>query len=77
MDTEEKVRENRLRRMATRQGFRLEKSRRRDPMALDYGLYYIIDGPAGQRGGANWRSRELVTSEYGFTLDEVERWLSS
>jgi hypothetical protein len=42
MDTD-KVRENRLRRMAERRGLRLEKSRRRDPMAADYGTYQIID----------------------------------
>lgn len=39
----EKVRENRLRRMAQRQGLRLEKSRRRDEHALDYGCYALID----------------------------------
>jgi len=39
----EKVRENRLRRMAQRQGLRLEKSRRRDPRAFDYGGYMLID----------------------------------
>lgn len=39
----EKVRENRVRRMATRQGLRLVRSRRRDPLALDYGLYRLID----------------------------------
>src|SRR5258708_27379853 len=33
----EKVRENRLRRMAERQGHQLVKSRRRDPRAYDYG----------------------------------------
>lgn len=39
----EKVRENRLRRMADRQGLRLQKSRRRDPRALDYGTYMLLD----------------------------------
>lgn len=39
----EKVRENRLRRMADRYGFRLIKSRSRDPRAVDYGLYALID----------------------------------
>ena len=37
------VRENRLRRMAERQGLRLEKSRRRDPRAVDYAGYMLID----------------------------------
>src|SRR5262245_18862319 len=47
MDTKTKVRENRLRRMASRQGLRLEKSRQRDPMALDYGKYRLVNGPPG------------------------------
>jgi hypothetical protein len=41
--TEQKVRENRLRRMASRQGLQLMKSRRRDPRALDYGTYWLVD----------------------------------
>ena len=39
----EKVRELRLRRMAARQGLRLEKSRRRDPRAMDFGRYMLVD----------------------------------
>jgi hypothetical protein len=42
--TEEKVRENRLRRMAERRGLRIEKSRRRDPGALTYGRYWLLRG---------------------------------
>ena len=38
----DKVRENRLRRKADRMGLLLSKSRRRDPDALDYGLYALI-----------------------------------
>jgi hypothetical protein len=41
--TSEKVRENRLRRMADRQGLRLVKSRRRDPRAVDYGNCLLVD----------------------------------
>jgi len=41
--TAEKVRENRLRRMAERQGLELRKSCRRDPRAKDYGRCYIVD----------------------------------
>ena len=41
--TAEKVRENRLRRMAERQRLELRKSRRRDPRAKDYGRWYIVD----------------------------------
>jgi len=41
--TDEKVRENRLRCMADRQGLRLVKSRRRDPRAIDHGGWMIVD----------------------------------
>ena len=63
MDQSIKVRENRLRRMAGRQGYRLVKSRRRDPLAVDYGKYRIetADG----------------VEATGLTLDEAERRLSS
>ena len=71
-DQGEKVRENRLRRMAERQGLRLEKSRRRDPRAVDYGTYRLVDVAnnivvAGDTSG----------SGYGMTLDVVERELTS
>jgi hypothetical protein len=57
----EKVRENRLRRMAERQGFRLVKSRTRDPLALTYGWFIM----RGKRQMAHFRD-----------LDGTERWLS-
>ena len=60
-----KVRENRLRRMADRQGLRLEKSRRRDPRALDYGRWNIV----GIMGG----TRTILT---GQTLEDVEAYLT-
>lgn len=39
----DKVRENRLRRMATRQGLTLQKSRLRDPRAIGFGRYQLGD----------------------------------
>ena len=42
MDTQEKVRENRLRRMAQRQGLTIRKSARRDPRAIDYGRWWVV-----------------------------------
>jgi hypothetical protein len=42
--TSEKVRENRLRRVAGRRGWTLSKSRRRDPLAVDYGIW-TLTGP--------------------------------
>jgi len=43
MDNFEKTRENRARRAAERRGLRLERSRRRDPQAIGYGRYQLID----------------------------------
>lgn len=68
--TAEKVRENRLRRMAERQGLRLEKSRRRDPRALDYGGYMLVEEASGA----------VVAGEsprpYSLNVDQVEAWLT-
>lgn len=67
----EKVRENRLRRMARRQGLSLRKCRRRDPRAIGYRKFmlvnasnYLVEGAWG--GGA-----------FELTLDDVENWLTS
>jgi hypothetical protein len=66
-----KVKENRLRRMAARQGLRLEKSRRRDPRALDYGTFQLvwIDTNAIAASGGNREG-------YGMHLDEIETALT-
>ncbi|MFI0484908.1 hypothetical protein [Actinomadura sp. 9N215] len=61
-----KVRENRLRRMAERQGYRLRKSRRRDVRAVDYGLYWIVD-PSNNTFATG--------HDTGMDLDDVEQWL--
>ena len=61
--SEEKVQENRLRRMAERQGLRLVKSRRRDSRALDYGDYWLMAGI------------DLVPNTRGKGLDHIERYL--
>lgn len=61
-----KVRENRLRRMAVRQGLALHKNRMRDPLGLEFGTYLLMD---------------LITDVQispvgcGLTLDEVEQYL--
>jgi hypothetical protein len=67
MDGAEKVREARLRRMARRQGLKLIRSRRRDPLAPDFGRYALVD-PDTNRSVAGVGS---------MTLDDVETWLSS
>jgi hypothetical protein len=70
--TSEKIRENRLRRMAERQGLALRKSRRRDTRAIDYGMYMLVDP----------RSDYVVagTEHMGrpnMSLDDVEDWLTN
>ena len=42
------AREMRLRRKAARQGLALSKSRRRDPDALDYGKYALLEPATGR-----------------------------
>ena len=49
MDQSEKVRENRLRAMAKRRGRGAEQVRRRDPYALDYGRWTIIERDGSER----------------------------
>ena len=66
-----KVRENRLRRMADRQGLAIHKSRRRDPRAIDYDRWLILDARtnavvAGTEG----------SPRHGVTLDAVEAYLT-
>jgi hypothetical protein len=63
----DKVRQNRLRRAAARQGFKLVKSKRRDPRALDYSLWTIINTQNNTvEAGGNER----------LSIDEVERFLN-
>jgi hypothetical protein len=72
---EDKVRENRLRRVAQRRGLRLVKSRRRDPRAIDYGGFMLIrdnntvvqDIPIGDR---------YPPGSCLNTLDEIEAYLN-
>jgi hypothetical protein len=77
--TQEKVRENRLRRMAERQGLALHKSRRRDRLAKDYGLYWVVD-PRWDDARGEWPPGEHPAPGFpwsGGTLDDVEEYLTS
>ena len=70
MDSEIKVRENRLRRMAERRGFRLQKSRRRDQGAIGFGGYMLVDAHKNHAvlGGTSFA--------YSASLDDVEAYLN-
>jgi hypothetical protein len=66
-DRELRTLEARCRRAAQRQGLRLDKSRRRDPRAVDYGTYWLVDAETTGvvEGGSN----------FGIGLDEVADFL--
>ena len=68
----DKIRENRLRRTADRQGYRLVKSRSRDPHAVDYALYALLDVRSG--GAVNPAIAQRWTCSW--TLEEVEEFLA-
>jgi hypothetical protein len=76
MSTEQadKIRENRLRRMASRQRIEMHKSRRRDPLAWDYGRYWLLPTLGEVIGAAG--SPGTVGDPPGLTLDEVEELLT-
>jgi len=67
----DKVRENLLRRMAARQGLALMKSRRRDPRAVDFGTYMLVDPDTNAVVAAGSDGHG-----YGLTLDDIEEWLT-
>jgi hypothetical protein len=75
MDKNAKVLENRMRRTLARRGYRLEKSRHRDPRATTYGRYLVFETlnntvydkiPTARPG-----------SDYTVTLEEIVRWADS
>jgi hypothetical protein len=69
----EKVLENRLRRQLERMGYRLMKSRARDPYDITFGGYQVVnlrtDGLAAGHGNAG--------RGYALTLDGVQGWITS
>jgi hypothetical protein len=65
--SKEKVRENRLRRVAVRRGLVLRRSRRRDPDAVDYGAYWLIDGEGDYL---------VYGDQWGTDLDGIEEFLT-
>lgn len=59
-----KVRENRARRAAQRQGISVSKNARRDPRALDYGLWFLDDPRRG-------------VQHINLRLDQIETYLAT
>lgn len=64
-DAWSKVRENKVRRAAERQGYAISKNRRRDPRALGYGTYSLSGN----------QSVTASTSAEALTLGQVEDFL--
>jgi hypothetical protein len=80
-DQATKVRENRLRRVAERQGFLIRKSRRRDPRALDYGerwllRFVVFDHTGIPQAVANPEQRHDAWFGPFADLDAVEAFLT-
>ncbi len=70
MEQGEKVRENRLRRMAERQGLILQRSRLRDPRAIGFGTYQLVNADTNTLAAGD------PNRGFGFTLDEIEKALT-
>jgi hypothetical protein len=68
----EKVLENRLRRQLQRMGYRLMKSRARDPYDITFAGYQVVDVRNGLAAGHGNAGRG-----YALTLDGVEDWITS
>ena len=66
MDNTEKVRENRARRAAARQGLAAQKSPRRDPRGFDYETWQLVEPRSGEVVASGFQSG------YGLTLDQLE-----
>jgi hypothetical protein len=63
----DKVRENRLRRWATRLGLILRKGRARNWNVDDHGGYMLVDA---------YQNYVCAGSRFDLTLDDVETWLA-
>jgi len=69
MNDSDKVRENRMRRIAKRRGYVLTRCRYRDPRAIGYGGYILAD----------IQNRAVLGTsphEYSATLDDVEEFFT-
>ena len=67
----ENSREEQLREIAERRGYRLKKSWQQDPYMYDYGLYGLFDAEAGVTA----LPLNKIRTPFVSTLDEVAGWL--
>jgi hypothetical protein len=68
----EKAHENWVRRLAFRHGYQMHKSRRRDPGAMDHGLWSVVSTRTGQTVD----SRRGWPPVYNWSLDEIVAFLT-
>jgi len=68
VNNSEKARENRVRRALKRDGYLLQKSRKRDPNSLEFGGYMVIDADRNYVvfGSDGWA--------FSASLEDVEYW---
>lgn len=71
MEQSLKVRENRVRRVASRRGMEVQKSKRRDERAIDFGGYMLVDTASNSvvMGGD--------PHPFSASLEQIEEWLES
>lgn len=66
MSTREKVAENRVRRALQRRGLTLQKSARRDPGSITYGLYRVL---RAENVMSDWMTLEAIENVLANTTD--------
>jgi hypothetical protein len=71
-----KVRENKMRRVAERQGLQLVKSRRRDPRATGYATYWLVGDENGDPFYVPSTADNKTRQPKGWTLDQIETYLT-
>jgi len=65
----QKIFENRMRRVAWRQGYTLSRSRRRDPRAIDYEKFALIDATT------NVVVFGADHGRYYASIEDIQAWL--
>jgi hypothetical protein len=77
-NTRERARTSRLRRKAEAKGYMLVKSRTRDRLADDYGLYVLVGDGIGNRvnGYGGQAARSAFARGEGQTLNAIEQELA-
>lgn len=73
MTMSDKVRENRVRRQATRLGYRVEKSRVREVHLNNLGLYQLVTADQSLHRGSNV---VVLGDRYDATLGQLEAYLA-